>query len=96
MAPITIKRTTVLIIEVNTRFIPFFSRKLENGIINEASNMPKRNGFKNGAPKYKAAKVNTTKISILLIVVNLCMVCLFYIVVNFSEKRFYVKFKGKL
>ena len=79
MATMTIKSTTVLITEAILRVIPFDSKKLEKGIINEANKIPKRNGFKKGAPKYKIAKANTTKNSILLIFERRCMGDLFIV-----------------
>ena len=73
MAPTTIKTIKVLMMEENMRFIPIDSKKLQKGVIKKANKIPKVNGTKKGAPKYKMAKTNRIKISILLIFVILCM-----------------------
>ena len=71
MAPTMIKTTRVLITEAMMRFNPIDSKKLQKGVIKKASSIPKSKGTKKGPPKYKMAKTNMIKKSIVFIFASL-------------------------
>jgi hypothetical protein len=77
IAPITIVRTKVLMMEAITLLIPTDSRKLQKGSINEANRTPKIMGIKKGAPKYKTTTVNTANKRTLFTFVNLSIIKMF-------------------